>query len=424
MVAPIDRPIFYGVFMRIASLGLSLWFVVVFQALITSFVLWKVWEWILPKADYRWFLVALVPLAYLTSLGWYTSQLMPDIFTALGILSGLLLLARNDLTLKEKAVLSLVLVLAVLVHNSNVPIILGTMLLTWIWQRRNKQRSNTLLVTSLVIGAITLALIVNLSLTGSARISRGGHVFLMGKMLDSGVLKSYLDDHCEAKTLKLCAYKDSLPATNRELLWEANSPVQALGGWEGCEEEFKNTFFGILTSPKHLLLYFRSCVTSTGTQLFQNDLGSGLVSNWYRSPGSPPASQIHKHFFTEYNDYQLSRQNGNLWGQELEIGWIRVTNRLLLMFSAVFMLSLVLIPSLRRNLENSARTSAFTCLSLLFINALVVASLANVYDRLQARVSWLLIFISLALLLRYGSQLFDIIRELWRQNQPRSDESS
>jgi hypothetical protein len=349
---------------------------------------------------------------------------MPDIFTALGVLSGMLLLLDSSLVIRDKIALSWVLVLALLVHNSNLLIVFGSLFLPWLWLKRQKQATRTVLIGGLFIGSMVMAMLVNYSLSGSAKLSRGGHVFLMGKMLDSGVLKTYLNDKCDKKDLALCAFKDSLPTTNRELLWDLQSPVNALGGWEACEKEFKNTFIGIFTSPKHLLLYLRSCITSTGVQLFQNDLGSGLVSAWYRSPDSPPASQINQHFGTEYNDYQLSRQNGNLWGQELEINWIRIINRILLLLSSVLLLSLLLLPPVRSQLENSVRMVVYTCLTMVVVNALVVASLANVYDRLQARVSWILIFISLALFLRYGGILLNNIRELWQQNQLHGGKSS
>ena len=54
----------------------------------------------------------------------------------------------------------------------------------------------------------------------------------MGKMLDSGVLKSFLDDKCKNNNYVLCACKDSLPKDNRELLWSYYGPLYKHGGWE------------------------------------------------------------------------------------------------------------------------------------------------------------------------------------------------
>ena len=150
-------------------------------------------------------------------------------------------------------------------------------------------------------------------------LSKGGYTFLIGRFIDSGLLKQYLDDHCATSNYRLCQYKDSLPVNSRLFHWEADSPLTKEGGWGNkvTENEYRQIVKGTLTSPKYLALHLWESVISTPTQLMQNATGSGLDYKWYRSPASPPWQAISKWFPHEHNEYRFSRQCGNLWKQEL-----------------------------------------------------------------------------------------------------------
>ena len=47
----------------------------------------------------------------------------------------------------------------------------------------------------------------------ATNINQGSHVYLMGKMIDSGVLKSFLDDNCQ--TNKYIPYPDTIRPDQR-----------------------------------------------------------------------------------------------------------------------------------------------------------------------------------------------------------------
>ena len=82
LVLPKDRPIMYGLFIHFFSLNFSLWMVICAQALIVFFVLWQVFKLAANSpVSKRFFILSMALLSWFTGLGWYTSQLMPDIFT-------------------------------------------------------------------------------------------------------------------------------------------------------------------------------------------------------------------------------------------------------------------------------------------------------------------------------------------------------
>lgn len=87
-----DRPVFYSLLVLPLHLTLTLWPVVVAQALLAALVLQAVVRALAPAAG-RWWLVGLVGVLSLgTSLPWVVCQIMPDVFTPLLVLVLALLL--------------------------------------------------------------------------------------------------------------------------------------------------------------------------------------------------------------------------------------------------------------------------------------------------------------------------------------------
>ena len=404
LVIPEHRTIMYGLFIRFFSFNFSLWLVVFAQSLIVSYVLWHITRVINKTISKRLFLIGLALLSWFTGLGWYTSQIMPDIFTVTAIGTLLLLALKKDYKIYQKVIFSFLLVFSINAHFSNYLISILTVLGLFVITRtkfipKAKKELSFLLPTIIVTLSILTGSLINYSVGSTFKINQGSHVFLMGKMLDSGVLKSFLDDECKNDNYVLCHCKDSLPVTSRELLWNPNSPLYQNGGWTGSEKPFNDILFDIFTSPKHLALFTYNSILSSVTQLFQNDVGSGLVSNWYKDPTSPPYAQIEKHFPFELNQYKQSRQNGNLWDQGLDFTFINYINNMFLVISAGLLFYIFTFKNKRKSIDIHTQLIIFTFLLGIVVNAIVVGSLANVYDRIQSRISWSLILCMMLLLL-------------------------
>jgi len=87
-----DRPPFYSLAILPLHMTLSLWPVVVAQALIAAWMLGLLRRALLPAAS-AWSVVPLAGLlALATSLPWCAAQVMPDLFTGLLVLAAALLL--------------------------------------------------------------------------------------------------------------------------------------------------------------------------------------------------------------------------------------------------------------------------------------------------------------------------------------------
>jgi len=402
MVLPKDRPIMYGLFIRFLSLGFSLWLAIFAQALLVFYVLWNLFRLTAkPDTSKGFFVISVAILSWFTGLGWYTSQLMPDIFTIVTLGSILLLLFHKRNTLTQNIIFSIILIFSINTHFSNCLIAIGTLFILFLLYRKKLLDAKTgihfRLPLLISIAALAVGSLTNFIIGGTFKISPNSHVFLMGKMLDSGVLKSYLDDNCATKKLALCDCKDNLPETSRNLLWDAESPLQKKGDWKNSEEDYNAILLGIATSPKHLSLFIFNSINSSITQLFQNEVGSGVVSAWYSESTSPPYQAVAKYYPLELNQYKQSRQNTNLWGQGLDLSFINYINFFLLIISAILIFKIFILSGIRLKYPVEMQVFIYTLLIGIIVNAFITASLANVYDRLQARVSWALIFCLLIL---------------------------
>ncbi len=66
----------------------------------------------------------------------------------------------------------------------------------------------------------------------------GGFALSFGRMLQDGIVKKYLDQHCPDPALRLCAYKEQLPTDADVWFWGSNLFDQ-LGRFAGLGQEMK-----------------------------------------------------------------------------------------------------------------------------------------------------------------------------------------
>ncbi len=417
---PYDRPLMYGLFVNLSSLHYSLWLTVFFQCLIVSFTIKHTIRLFLGNG-YRNSAVPLMAiLVAFTSVGWYASQLMPDIFTSVCIMCILLLTFSQHLSSAQQLITAVIFMFSVNVHASHFLIAGLLMLLTVMFRKlysdhRIKNKTRVILPIVLLVTSVVAGCSVNYAVGRSFTITRGSHVFLTGRMLDNGILKEFLDERCETHNYLLCDYKDSLPLDSRALLWDEKSPLNRHGGWAGSQEDYQILLRDLLSSPKYVFKFAFTSATAGISQLLQNDIGSGLGGTWYGSPYSPPYTQIARHFPQELKQYEQSRQNENLWSQKLDFENINFINNILIIASVLFLYAVLCIDKVKHLFSPELRIMVLVICAGITINAFVTAGLANVYDRLQSRVSWMFVFLFLVLIIRRWSALVNLIKHLCKQ---------
>ncbi len=201
---PADRPIFYGLFVRHMSLASSLWFTIIVQSIIMSFVIWQTINLFINKREkeYQYLFLVLI-LATFSSISWFTSQIMPDIFVGIGFLALLLILLKQS-SLITTIFNSIVLLISCLCHNSNMLIFSFLILAILIYSIISKSFTKGILkfnrygLAVLIILSSWLATpLINYSLSDKFEISGSPHVFLLAKNIENGIIDRYLDENCD-----------------------------------------------------------------------------------------------------------------------------------------------------------------------------------------------------------------------------------
>ena len=378
---PADRTPFYGFFMRYTSMWTSLWFTIFAQSLILAALLLKyirrLQGRVLPFATT---LFTVIPVVAFTCVSWMSSCLMPDVFTAVLLLAVLLYLSEKAVNAAWTIAYTLIIFAVVIIHNSHFLILAlfaGCMLL-WalIKKHRMLARRCILLICIAVLSWATMCTI-NAANGNGFTYSRGSHVFMMGRLAEAGILSAYLDDHCGKEPLKLCSYRDQIPAYSWDFIWDDQSPLYKTGGWVANKQEYEHIIHGVFTTPAYLKMFARNAATGTLRQLFQVRVPDKIGPQGYQSA---PWWMMGKYFQDEEKEYMTSRQNAaGLHGGDAN-----------LIYYTWFILSSLLVLYCSKQL-NSAQLFIYGGVLLFFvINAFVTATFSTVLFRYQERIFWIL----------------------------------
>ncbi|MCB0574786.1 MAG: hypothetical protein KDC61_09500 [Saprospiraceae bacterium] len=402
-LVPVDRPISYGLFLRATGLGFSLWLPVIVQCFLLAWLLRLLWYSIFPgKKD-----TASLPFLMLTGflcvfspVAWYSGELMPDVFSAILLLIVPVVFLRENLTRWKWVALGALFVFCTVAHFSNLFTGVFTLLAIALLRRFGVQalqglprfRRKTLVIVFWCLAAYLTMPLINEAFDGEWTMGKGSYTFLIGRLLDNGVLQRYLDENCGHANFRLCQYKDSLPVNSRRFHWDPDSPLAKEGGWGVPEPEYKAIVWNTLTTPKYLVLHIWESLLATPSQLLQNSVGSGMELKWYSSPESPPYQAVAKYYPYELNEYRFSRQCGNMWGQGLDLDFYSTLFFWALLLSAFLLPVLLYQNTSQPFLPPALECACYFLLCAMLSNAFVTSSLASVCDRFQSRVSWFLPF--------------------------------
>lgn len=403
LVPPLDRPLGYGLFMRIVSWKASMWLVVFFQGLLGSYLIFKSLRVLVRDAYVKpLHLLTIITLTLCSGLGWYASQLMPDVFSGLLILT-LFLLFETELKNGSFYMYLVLFFFFVITHFSYLPLSLLLVAGFFIFYLRKgpavkNLKTKTLLIVSIWFCALQFLMLNNYRHGNGYKLSPSSNVFLAARLSESGILGQYLNDNCEAHPSSLCTIKDSLPTSTADFLWSDKGPLaRHHWDWKKADQEYAPVINDILTQPRYLKSFIGESFKAGFVQLFQVDIGSGLTS--YRE-NSAPYYPLRDHIKREMNEMLHAQQNT----QGLNFTFLNLLNYLVLCGS----LAIVFLSWYFRMLTEPMKRLILFVVAGIICNAFITASLANVYDRLQARVTWLLVYVAFICLVRS-------IAQLWKQ---------
>lgn len=334
---------------------------------------------------------AVTVLSIVTTLPWLTAVMLTDIFSGLAVLALYLLLLRDEALSKRECIGLFVFVAAsAATHSATIAVLSGLVVVAAFVCIFDRTRVP---LRRLVRGIAAMLLGALMAMTANALVARrltwtpGGYALSFGRMLEDGIVKKYLDDHCPDASLRLCRYKAQLPNRADAFFWEEEL-FQKLGGFDGMHDEMRRIALESLAD--YPVLQLKSAIGETAKQFTMVETGAGVVKwvmdSYYsiknHAPAALPAMDASRQHrtgidFTAINQLQVP-----------------------LAYLAMVLLPVMIWFGLRRDgYSDLGELAAVTTLAL-FGNAAVFGIFATAHNRYGARMVWLAPLVVMLVLIR------------------------
>jgi hypothetical protein len=333
--------------------------------------------------------IVVAGLSCVTALPFLSSTLLTDIFAGLAVLSvHLVIFHRAELGRTERFGLLLLVAFAAASHSATLAVLLAIMIFSIPALLLTDVRALSRLVPAggAIAAGAAMLLAANLALSGQFAWTPGGFGIAFGRMLQDGIVKRYLDDHCPDARLKLCPYRNELPTNADDFLW-SYGVFNKLGRFSGLGEEMR--FIVLHSLQEYPLRQVETAVAATASQLGLVATGHGTHDRIWHTygiikrfiPGEVPAMQ------------QARQQHG-----ELHFDLINRLHVPIALGSMLLLLVLLASALVCRRFDDPARLAATAAVALL-ANAFVCGALSGPHDRYGARIAWIATFtVAIALL--------------------------
>jgi hypothetical protein len=379
-----DRPVFYSLFMLPLHATVTVWPVIVVQALLTTWVLWVVCQVLLGRVPEVAFVAGAAVLAVATWLPWIVSELMPDVFTPLLVLVACLL-AWVPERLSRTERIAFVGLAAFMIACQQSSLLLGGVLLAVLggvrWFQGAAFRWWPLLVLPPALAVLALCS-ANLAAHHRFAVSPFGNVFLLARVIYDGPGMEALRRDCPAEHWRLCPYLGDFPPISDDFLWALSSPLYRAGGAKAVSQDADAIIRAALVADP--VGEARAAWSNTVEQLTSFASGDGLnpwpeqVSPWVERDF--PAREVAA--------YEGARQQAGL----LVVPAILARIHWAVALAGVLGCAILLPVAFAR------RAVCFGFLVAVFIalpiSAAITGALSTPHDRYQSRIMWLPPFVA------------------------------
>ena len=385
-----SRSTVFGLYLHFGERS-DFWLDLAAQALATLWILQMTLRVLGLAQPFRLMAISLT-LVLTTALPWLASMLLTDIFAGLSVLSLFILILHGDrISAIEKCLLFVFTAFSAATHSATLGVLFGLCCLGWIARPFLRK---TIALAGLVQGSLTIVaggamlLAANFALSGQLAWTPGGVGVAFGRMLQDGIVTQYLRDHCPREKLKLCPYRDELPATADEFLW-GHSMFDKLGRFTGLNDEMGHIVTGSLAD--YPAWQAGAALKATAQQLTHVATGEGTVG-WL-----PHTYSIIKYYIPSQTK-SMNAAHQQHWDINFAaVNWLHVPVALGSMALVVAMLGYALLKRRRDDLTMLAATVTFTLLG----NALICGVISGPHDRYGARMAWLATLTVLLAISRY-----------------------
>lgn len=373
-----DKPYFYGPTLIALHFKISLWPPLIAQALLVVNALWLL-SLSLGRQTIAYLLMSCTVLAIVSALPWFTSFLMPDIFSGITVVALYVLAFGDRLKTWVRVWAGLLAVLSIGVHLTHLPIALACLVGAVLFSLKR-----ALAVLVAIVCAFGLWITANGLAFKQYALSPHGSVFMLARLAADGHVEPVLQAQCDKQDWKLCNWKGRLPADSDDFLWKPDGPVWTYpGGPIALSPEAKDIIREVLAhNPVGVGI---SAVQNTFAQMTKIRLGDTLTSIWLDET-------VGKYLREYFPQEEYLRFKSSLQAQDKLIGYATLLNTFHL-FAVIVGLALTIyltIKAFRRGQKHLCALGLMVLLGLV-ANGVATGALSKPHDRYQTRMAWLLV---------------------------------
>jgi hypothetical protein len=289
-----------------------------------------------------------------------------------------LIFNRLDLRRIERIVLFLLVAFAAATHSGTLAVLLAVLVFAIPVSLLSGHRLLPALLPAggAIAGGAVLLVATNFAFSGQLVWTPGGFGIAFGRMLQDGIVRRYLNDHCPNPGLRLCPYRNKLPATADEFLWNGGI-FSELGRFDGLGEEMR--FIVLHSLQEYPVQQIETAIAASASQLGQVATGYGMHNRMWHTYGI-----IEQFVSAEVPAMQHARQ------QRGEVNF-DVINRIhvpVALASMLFVLALLVRERLSGRFDALGRLAATVTVAIL-ANAFACGALSGPHDRYGARIVWI-----------------------------------
>jgi hypothetical protein len=206
----------------------------------------------------------------------------------------------------------------------------------------------------------------------------GGASLLFGRMLQDGIVKRYLDQHCPDPRLVLCQYRAELP-TDADVWFWGSTLFDRLGRFDKLGGEMQHIVFESLR--EYPLMQAGTALSAAARQLTAVHTGEGVVPWAWHSYG----------MMQRYTPWVMPALDASKqMRRQIDFGPINEIHYPLALLSLALLT--LLVASARADRLRPLRELAAVLLFAVLANAAICGIFSNPHDRYGARIVWLASF--------------------------------
>ena len=380
----LGRSTVYGLLLW-TTRGASFLPVVLLQALVTTFVVdcaLRVFgagrsPWILPGT--------MAAIVMTSGAAFFASKVIPDGWAAPAVLALHLIAWHIDRLSKfESTALAVIVAIAGASHMATLGVLAGLSVLdviAWLVRRRLHVAPRGVMgALTATCSGLALLLVTDGLVAGRFVPTPGGSVFLLGRLLEDGMLGKILAEECPRNDWQLCSFRNQLPDYAEAFIWDANSPLWKRGNADNSRVSNEVTSIIVRSLLKHPFEHIERAATLTVEQFFDTGVGGSME----------PVTSPHARFtLMRYAPWALPEHDAAY--QQVETidltswsDWVVVP----IAVTASVALPLLAVLMWRQHRRPEALLAAMLFLALVG-NAAICGVISSPNDRYQARLVWL-----------------------------------